>query len=238
MKKFPSITIAIPAYNEEENIEFVVKKSLKELPKYFSNYEVLVVDDGSKDKTASILDSLSKKSKNLRVIHQPNGGYSQAMLTGIRNAQKEFVAYLPADGQYFVSDMAKMFPLMENSDIVLGYRGIRKDYNFYRKIISYGYLSFLWLLFGITVKDLNGPNIWRTSQVNKLKKIYSVDSKGVFILAEIVARFVKKDLRISEAPSVYRSRIGGVVKNAKFKVVKDTFIDAVKIWWKMQTARF
>lgn len=231
--KYPSITIAIPAYNEEENIEFVVGDSLTTLPKYFKDYEVLVVDDGSRDKTGQIANRLVKKNKNLRVIHQPNGGYSKAMLTGIRNAKKDFVAYLPADGQYLVKDMAKMYLLMEESDIVLGYRGIRKDYNSYRKVLSYGYLIFLWLLFGISVKDLNGPTIWRTKEVQKLKRVYSVDSKGVFILAEIVARFKRKGLRISEAPSVYRARRAGAVKNTKFKVVRDTFSDAFKLWWKI-----
>ena len=129
--------------------------------------------------------------------------------------------------------MAKMYPLMEDSDIVLGFRGIRKDYNLYRKVLSYGYLVFLWMLFGISVKDLNGPTIWRVSQVKKLKTIYSTKSKGVFILAEIVARFKKKGLKISEAPSVYRSRMGGKVKNTKFKVVKDTYMDALKLKWRM-----
>lgn len=234
---YPSITIAIPAYNEEENIEWIVKDCLNSLPKYFSNYEVLVVDDGSKDGTGEISDRLSKKYKNLRVIHQKNGGYSHAMLTGIRNAKKEFVAYVPADGQYTVSDMSKMYPLMESSDLVLGYRGIRKDYNFYRKFISYGYLIFLWLLFGITVKDLNGPNIWRVSEVNKLKEIYSVKSKGVFLLAEIVARFKKKGLRITEAPSVYRSRRGGAVKNARIGVALKTGVDALRLKWIMLTGK-
>lgn len=235
--KFPSITISIPAYNEEENIEWIVKDCLKSLPKYFDAYEVLVVDDGSQDKTGQILDELSRKFKNVRVIHQPNGGYSRAMLTGIRNAKKEFVAYVPADGQYTVSDMSKMYPLMESSDLVLGYRGIRKDYNFYRKLLSYGYLIFLWLLFGITVKDLNGPNIWRVKEVNKLKEIYSVKSKGVFLLAEIVARFKRKGLRITEAPSVYRSRRGGDVKNARIRVAIKTGLDALKLKWKMLTGR-
>lgn len=227
--KYPSITIAIPAYNEEENIEWIVKNSLTSLPKYFKDYEVLVVDDGSRDKTGVLTDKLAKKYKRVRVIHQPNGGYSKAMLTGIRNAKKEFVAYVPADGQYTVSDMSKMYPLMESSDLVLGYRGIRKDYNFYRKVISYGYLIFLWILFGITVKDLNGPNIWRVSEVNKLKTIYSIKSKGVFLLAEIVARFKQKGLRIFEAPSVYRSRRGGAVKNAKLSVAFKTGLDALKL---------
>lgn len=233
MTKYPSITIAIPTYNEEENIEWVVNNCLKDLPKYFKDYEVLIIDDGSHDKTKEISDKLSKNSKFVRVIHQPNGGYSKAMSTGIFNAGKEFVAYVPADGQYYVRDMAKMFPFMKCSDIVLGYRGIRKDYNIYRKILSYGYLLFLWILFGITVKDLNGPTIWRTEEVKKLKQIYSVNSKGVFILAEIVARFKKRNLRISEAPSIYRSRRGGTVKNTKFRVVKDTWIDAFKVWQKL-----
>lgn len=228
-----SITIAIPAYNEQENLEWVVKNCLKFLPNYFNDFEVLIVNDGSKDKTGQIANELAKKYKNVRSLHQSNGGYSRAMLTGIRNAKKEFVAYLPADGQYLVKDMEKMYPLMKNSDIVLGYRGIRKDYNLYRKILSYGYLILLFLLFGITVKDLNGPNIWRTMEVNKLKDIYSINSKGVFILAEIVARFKKRGLRINEAPSIYRSRRSGTVKNTRFKVVKDTFLDAAKVWWKM-----
>lgn len=235
--KFPSITIAIPAYNEEENIEWIVKDCLKNLPKYFNDFEVLFVDDGSQDKTGEIANGLSKKHKQIRVIHQSNGGYSRAMLTGIRGAKKEFVAYIPADGQYTVNDMSKMYPLMESSDLVLGYRGIRKDYNFYRKFLSYGYLVFLWLLFGITVKDLNGPNIWRTKEVNKLKEIYSVKSKGVFLLAEIVARFKKKGLRISEAPSVYRSRRGGAVKNARISVAIKTGVDALRLKWIMFTRR-
>lgn len=237
IKSYPSITIAIPAFNEEENIEWVVRNSLEDLPKYFKDYEVLVVNDGSKDKTAEITDKLAKKHKYFRVIHQPNGGYSQAMWTGIANAKKNFVAYVPADGQYLVKDMAKMYPLVESSDIVLGYRGVRKDYNLYRKILSYGYLIFLWLLFGIAVKDLNGPTIWRTAEVKKLKKLYSVKTKGVFILAEIVARFLHAGLKISEAPSIYRPRRGGTVKNTKFKVVRNTFTDALKVWWKMRTGQ-
>lgn len=235
--KFPGITIAIPAYNEEENIEWIINDSLSSLPRYFENYEVLIVNDGSHDSTAKIIDSLAKKYNNVRVIHQPNGGYSKAMLTGIRNAKMDFVAYVPADGQYTVSDMAKMFPLMQTSDLVLGYRGIRKDYNIYRKILSYGYLVLLWILFGITVRDLNGPNIWRTSEVNQLKKIYSIKSKGVFLLAEIVARFKSKGLRISEAPSVYRSRRGGSVKNAKLSVAIKTGVDALKLKWLITTKR-
>lgn len=227
---YPSITIAIPAYNEEENIDWTIRDSLEDLPRYFENYEILVVDDGSRDKTGKISDIWAKKDKHIRVIHQFNMGFNQAVATGINNAKKDFVAYLPADGQYFVRDLDQMFPLMYKSDLVLGYRGIRQDYNLYRQILSYGYLILLWMAFGITVKDLNGPTIWRTKEAKKLKTIYSVKSKGVSILAEIVTRFKRKGLRITEAPSIYRSRMGGTVKNAKLSVAWDTFKDTIYLW--------
>src|SRR6266404_1275379 len=136
-----SITIAIPAYNEEENISLVIKDTLKKLPKYFKDYEVIVVDDGSKDKTGEIADKLAKKNKHLRVIHQKNEGYSGAMFAGIKAAKKDYVAYMPADGQFLVDDMRHCFVEgIGSSDLILGYRGGRQDYATRRVIFSYGYL--------------------------------------------------------------------------------------------------
>ena len=100
-KKLPKlgISIVVPAYNEEENILFILKDTLKTLPKYFSDYEVIVVNDGSKDKTGKLADQLAQKNKSLRVIHQPNGGYSKAMLTGIK-ASHLFFLWLPTPLTY------------------------------------------------------------------------------------------------------------------------------------------
>jgi len=230
-KKRPSITIAIPAYNEEENIEFIVKNTLKTLPKYFKDYEVVVVDDGSSDKTGKIADRLSKKNKHLKVIHQPNGGYSQAMLTGIKAATKEFVAYMPADGQFLVDDMRHCFEIMKESDLVLGYRGGRSDYATRRIFFSYGYLLLLLILFDIKYMDVGWVNIWRTKKVQKLK-LTAVG--GIFILTEILIRFKNLGLKIAEAPSYYHPRIKGEVKNAKMKVVLKTFLNALKLWWQLK----
>lgn len=229
-----SITIAIPAYNEEENLEWVVKDALKTLPKYFDDWEIVIVDDGSTDRTGQLADQLAKKHKQVRVVHQPNGGYSKAMLTGIRAAKKEFVAYMPADGQFLVRDMENCFKIMKQNDLVLGYRGGRPDYNIYRLILSYGYLILLWLLFGITYKDVGWVNIWRTREVQNLK---INDTRGIFLLTEIVVKFKKRGLRISEARSYYRPRKAGEVKNAKLKVVIDTFLNALKLKWQLLRGR-
>lgn len=222
-----SLTIAIPAYNEEENIAFVVKDSLKKLPLYFKDFEVVVVDDGSKDKTGEILDKLASKNKNLRVIHQENGGYSKAMWSGIKASQKDYVAYMPADGQFMVDDMRHCFEEMGDADLILGYRGGRPDYNTKRMVFSYGYLTLLTLLFNIKYMDVGWVNIWRTKKVKNMKLTCA---EGIFILTEIVVRFIKKGYKIAEAPSYYHVRKAGVVKNAKWSVVFKTFESAFKLW--------
>lgn len=224
--KYPSITIAIPAYNEEENIEWVLKDTIKSLPRYFSEYEVVVVDDGSIDRTGEIADAIAKKNKNVQVIHQPNGGFSKAMLTGIMAAKKEFVAYMPADGQFLVEDMRHCFEKMAKNDLVLGYRGSRPDYTVKRIIFSYGYLLLLLFLFGIRWIDVGWVNIWRT---NKVQKIKINATGGIFILTEIAVRFMRRGYKIDEAPSYYHVRKSGKVKNAKMKVVWNTFLSALKL---------
>lgn len=225
-KNLPGLTIAIPAFNEKENLEWVLKDTLSQAPEYLSDFEIVVVDDGSTDKTGKIADKFAKENKNIRVIHQKNGGYGDAMLRGIKEAKKEFVAYMPADGQFLVRDMTRCFPLMRRADLILGYRGIRKDYTLYRKILSFGNLFLLWLLFGLSYKDVNWLNIWRTKEIKKIK----VKSRGVFLLAEIIINFKRKKLRIVEAPSFYRVRRGGKVKNAKPKVAFQALRDVLSFW--------
>lgn len=230
MPKYPSITITIPAYNEEGNLEWVVKDTLRELPKYFQDFEVIIVNDGSTDKTGQIADKLARQNSHIRVIHQPNGGYSKAMWAGIKAATKEFVAYMPADGQFLVSDMRHCFEVMENNDLILGYRGGRPDYTTRRVIFSYIYLTLLLILFDIKYMDVGWVNIWRTQKVQKLKL---TSSQGIFLLTEILVRFKKKGYKIAEAPSYYRPRLSGQAKNAKFKVAFLTFLSAIKLWLEM-----
>jgi glycosyltransferase involved in cell wall biosynthesis len=232
MNKKHSITIVIPAYNEEENIKFILQDTTKKLPKYFKDWEIIVVDDGSHDQTAIISDKFAQKHKNIVVLRQiKNVGFSRAMLVGIKKAKKEFVAYMPADGQFLVDDMRHCFQVLDESDLILGYRGGRTDYATKRIFFSYGYLLLLLLLFDVKYMDVGWVNIWRTSAVKKIK-LQALG--GIFILTEILVRFRKKGLRIVEAPSYYHPRISGEVKNAKWKVVISTFLTAFKLWWQLR----
>lgn len=229
-KKLPSLTLAIPAYNEEENIGFILENTILNARKYLSDFEIVVIDDGSTDKTGIIADSFAKKNNLVRVIHQKNKGYGEAMLRGILEAKKDFVAYLAADGQFLVEDMKYCLPFMKEADLILGMRGSRADYSVYRLILSYAYLIILRILFGISYQDVNWLNIWNTKKVQKL----NINSRGVFLLAEIVIKFKKKGYIIVEAPSFYRSRIGGKEKNSKLSIALRTLFDACVLWVKLK----
>lgn len=230
-----SISIAIPAYNEEENMKLVLTDTLKNLPRYFKDYEIIVIDDGSTDNTGKIADKIaSKNSKTIKVIHQKNQGYSKAMLTGIKASKKDFVAYMPADGQFMVQDMRHCFEVLDQADLVLGYRGGRTDYATRRIFFSYGYLLLLLSLFDIKYMDVGWVNIWRTKKVQKTK-LKAVG--GIFVLTEILIRFRQKKYRIVEAPSYYHPRLSGEVKNAKLKVVMSTFVSALKLWFEIHNTK-
>lgn len=230
----PSLSIVIPAYNEEESLGYVLTDTLKDLPKVVADYEVIVVDDGSTDKTLHIADSFSKKNKHVRVIHQQQGGFDKAMISGLRNAKKEYVAYMHAGGQDLIRDMINCIKIMQNYDLVLGIRGKRIDYNLYRMLLSYGALIFYRILFGITYEDVHWVYIWRTRQVQKLR----LDPRGgVFLLVESLIKFKRKGLKIGEASAPYRPRYGGDNKNTNLAVVWRTFVSMLSLWWKIVTEK-
>ena len=138
MKKY-SITIFFPCYNEEQNVERVTREALEVAGRLFDDFEIIIVNDGSKDRTAEIADRLSKENPFIRAIHhEHNRGYGAALRTGFENATKELVFYTDGDGQFKIEEITKLLPLIEKSDIVSGYR-IRRQDSLIRKINA-----FLW----------------------------------------------------------------------------------------------
>lgn len=230
----PSLSVVIPAYNEEESLGYVLKEALKDLPKVVRDYEVVIVDDGSRDATARIADSFAKRNKHVRVIHQSHGGFNKAMITGLRAARKKYVVYMHAGGQDLIRDMVNCIRIMPQYDLVLGIRGKRIDYNLYRLLLSYGALIFYRILFGITNEDVHWVYIWKTKEVKNIR----LDPKGgIFLLVETLVKFKRKGLKIGEASAPYRPRYGGDNKNTSLEVVWRTFISMVKLWWQMKTRK-
>jgi glycosyltransferase involved in cell wall biosynthesis len=104
-----SITAFFPAYNNEHTIGNIVRTAAEELGKVTDDFEILVVNDGSKDRSGAILDRLASQVPYLRVIHHPkNMGYGRALISGFKNAQKDLIFYTDGDGQYDVREVHKL----------------------------------------------------------------------------------------------------------------------------------
>lgn len=184
--KFRSISAVLPAFNEEENIETSALKMLdvlKTLP--FSEYEVIIVNDGSKDRTAEISDALAAKHKEIRVIHHPsNLGYAQALSNGFTSAKSELIFYTDSDNQFDVKELKNFIAPIEDYDLVCGFRIYRYD-PLTRLFLSWGFNLMVRLIFRIKVRDIDCAfKLFRKDIFDKIK----IESQRFFVDAEVLAK--------------------------------------------------
>ena len=186
-----SLSVFFPAYNEEKNIALTVEKAKKVLENLkIKKWEILIIDDGSKDKTGEIAGQLAKKEKNIRVIHQGNGGYGMALRAGFANAKYDWIVYTDADGQFDFSEITKFLDKTDEADVIYAYKNKRSDHVF-RTLAAKGWAFSLFLFFGLNIKDVDTG----FKMVNRkvLKTIPVLQSSRVgMINAELVIKS-KKD---------------------------------------------
>lgn len=226
------LSIIVPVFNEEGGIRQTIKEIFKDarnpsIKKIIKTYEVVVVDDGSWDNTPKILKGLENRYKNLKVVrHKVNQGLGASIITGVGHAVKEFITYLPADGQVFLREITEGLKIAALADLVLAYRGRRKDYNPYRHLLSNALMISMKIFFGLNYKDYNWVHIYNKELFNHIK----TKSKGVFYLAEVVVRTKRSGFKILEAEAKYHPRSSGYSKNARLPVVFATLRDLIKLW--------
>lgn len=226
------LSIIVPTFNEEEGIEKTIIEIYKDtvrssIKKLINSFEVIVVDDGSFDKTHEILKKLKQKYQGIKIVkHESNQGLGASIITGVKHATKGFITYLPADGQVFLREIPQGLKAAPFADLVLTYRGKREDYNPYRHLLSNTLMVSMKFFFGLNYQDYNWVHIYKKDLFKHIK----TKSKGVFYLAEIVARTNREGFKILEAQAKYHPRSTGYSKNARFPVVLATLRDLFKLW--------
>jgi glycosyltransferase involved in cell wall biosynthesis len=194
---FDSISAVLPAYDEEENIEKATRDMAAVLDTLdLRDWEVIIVDDGSKDRTGEIADRLAAEApQHIRVFHhQPNRGYAAALKTGFTSARHQLIFYTDSDNQFDVKEMKRLLPLVEQADIVCGFRIYRFD-PLTRLIVSWVFNLIVRIMFRINVRDIDCAfKLFRREVFDKV----TIESKKFFVDAEVLAKAKYHGFRLVE----------------------------------------
>jgi len=225
--KYP-ISFIFPVYNEEANIYNMVKSLVDFLQTQdvIKEYEIIIVEDGSMDNTAKVVRELQDTVANLKVVaHTKNLGYGKALMSGVQASQYRLVFFMDADGQFNIRDIGKIFPYLEDFDIIAAYRNKRAD-TLYRIILARVYTYIVFLLFGLKLKDINcGFKLFKKEILTR-KNIYS--KAGVFY-TEILLRAKNEGYVIKEIPVDHFPRLEGKQTGASPKVIFNAITDLLKL---------
>jgi glycosyltransferase involved in cell wall biosynthesis len=226
-RKLPSLSVFFPAYNEEGNIAAMVKQALEVLPKVAEDYEVIVVDDGSQDKTYEIVKWLSEKFTKVRVVTQENLGYGGAVKRGFSEVKHEWVFYSDADRQFDLSELKKFIPHTENHDLVIGYRTNRAE-GFKRHLLAKALKVWnkVFLGFPLRIKDIDCA--FKLIHRDVLKEVLPLLSDGAMVSTELLfkahrAGFSYEQVGVRHYPRQVGQSTGSNPKVIA-KAVRDTFI--------------
>ncbi|OHC75527.1 MAG: hypothetical protein A3G18_09365 [Rhodospirillales bacterium RIFCSPLOWO2_12_FULL_58_28] len=221
-----SLSIVVPAYNEEELIAHTVEHLLATAPQWVDDLEVIVVNDGSSDSTGRIVDELANKYKNVIGIQQKkNGGFGITVRTGLMRATKTYVMICPADYRFTLEDFNVYLVLIRYADIVIGYRRHRRlQLPFYGKMVSAIYHQLVNLVFNLNFFDVNWIHMYKRDQI----ETYLGKSDGVFLLAENIIRAKRLGLRIVGVDVNYTERESGIPTGVQprtiLKTIRELFI--------------
>ena len=215
-----SLSVFFPCYNEEANVENTTRAAIKALQRIADDYEIIIVDDGSKDRTGEIADRLAAELPHVRAVHnRPNLGYGGALQRGFREAKKTWVFYTDGDGQFDFEEIAKLLPLLEQYDIVSSFRLDRKD-PVMRKINGFGWTMLVNLALDLRLRDIDCAF---KMYPRKLFDEIEMRSMGALIDAEILARAHRLGYTIGQIGVHHYSRTAGHQTGANFKVIAKAF---------------
>lgn len=230
METIDEISVFFPAYNEEKNIAKTVRDAEKVLSKNFRDWEIIIVNDGSSDKTGQIAHQLAK-DKKIRVVNHPfNKGYGAAIKSGMYSSKYEWIAFTDGDGQFEIRNLFDLINKQkdENADLVIGYykkRQVSKIKIFTSKLWE----LMVFLLFGLKVKDIDcGFKLFRKAVVEKIGKLES--ERGAFISSEFLIKAKKAGFKIAEIGVTHYPRTEGKGTGRDIKVVLGSFLDLFKLY--------
>lgn len=229
-----SVTVVFPAFNEEENLPGLLDETMFFLSSLFSDWEIIVVNDGSLDRTREIIDSYSQKHPNIIALHHDyNHGYGAALKTGITHSRKDLVFFCDADLQFHISEILLLLIWIESADIVIGYRLKRAD-PFLRRMNALGWNMLVRFVLGLKVKDIDCAfKLFRRVVFQGIK----IDAVGAMVNTDILVQASRMGFRIKQVPVTHFPRLEGEQSGANVKVILKAMRELFSLRRKLRTVQ-
>ncbi len=236
----PSLSIVMPAYNEEANVVAAVEEVARVASTLQMDCEIILVNDGSRDRTGEIARTeLAPRFPNLRLVeHFPNRGYGGALKAGFAAATKSLIAFIPADRQFKFSEISLLLDrLTPDMTLVSGWRVNRHD-SFIRRLNGRGWNTVVLLLFGHTIHDIDcGFKVFRREVLTHIH----LESNGAMIDTEMLAEMRARGFKMTDVPVTHLPRIAGSPTGANLKVIfrafRDLFQFRLRLWRELREER-
>ena len=218
------ISISIPAYNDSQTIESLANESLAALSAITDDYEVFIINDGSKDATSEVIRKLSRENPRIKIFeHQKNLGFGATIREVYTLPDSEWIFFIPGDAQIAPSEIIKLFPFKDKYQFILGYRKHRND-PWMRKINSWCYNTFISMIAGKMVRDVNSVGLLKRDALNGV----SLNSASAFIHAEILLEIIRKGASFTEIEILHKPRSHGSGSGNKWRTIFSTMNDMLK----------
>jgi glycosyltransferase involved in cell wall biosynthesis len=232
------LSVVIPAYNEEANIGSTIDRVSRALQSLGVEYEIIAVNDGSRDRTGEVVRALLPRVPNLRLVeHTPNRGYGGSLKAGFRECGLLWIAFLPGDNQFDPAELALLIARTRENDIVSGYREDRQD-PFVRRLNAFGWNMVVRLVFGRLCRDVDcGFKLFRRDLLDRV----TIESNGAMIDTELLAGARARGAAIGDVRVTHLPRTAGHPTGANARVIVKAFRDLIRfrlrLWRELRSER-
>lgn len=227
MTRHVSVSVFLAAFNEESNIADAVLSVRKALKERVYDWEILIVNDGSTDKTQAICETLQQQDKRIRILnHQHNLGLGHAMKTALVASRKEYFTIFPGDNDMSWQSLARVLKYAGYADLVTGYIASDSHRSYIRQIMSRLYVVIMNILFRMKLKYFNGPFLCKTSNLRSL----SLESDGMDIIAELKVKMIHRKSSFMEIIVEHTGRKHGSSKAYTIKNVYQVLTNTLRLF--------
>jgi len=215
-----SLSIVLPAYNEDAVIGVTLVQVLNVLADWVKDFEIIVVNDGSTDRTGAIISTIIEVEPRVRVVtHERNQGYGSALVDGFAAATKELSFFMDSDGQFDIRDLARLLLFIDEYDAVIGYRLDRQD-TWVRKLNAWGWNLLTRNVLGIHARDIDCAfKLLRTDFLHQ----HPLETRGAMINAELLYKLKRAGYTYREVGVHHLPRQGGRATGANLRVIARAF---------------